>query len=315
MKKYLFFIFLLFFIHPVLAETIQLPYTDNTNVSVITEYPLFDNTTYIYITGNDNEIYSIESMYYFSTDKLHVDNGVYINNLSFTYGINNYTITEIYTIENGFLFFKDVTRELIVYEDSIETNRINKEFSTFYTAPNFAYSKYTFLTNKIIYENRYSSLKGYISYKATLDLQYNLVLTKLEQSGNLSRSVTITYIKIGDKPKSYYIGNLNPIFKLPYKLIERFDGDNNILNVLLIVTFFLKALFFWITVIYHSFFIIQFLILAVLIPVFSVSKSKNPKQFIELIIDNYARYFRILIKIFRYIIDLIIKLIELIPFI
>lgn len=314
MRLIIFILIFFFCISGVDAEIVYLPYTDTSNSTVIVDYPTVTNETYIYISGVDNEIYSIKSMYKFS-DELYINNGVYINNLSFLYNIHNITLSEVYTITNGFLFTKEVKRELFVYEDNVLSSTVLKEFTVFKTAPYFAASTYTFLNSEIKYKNEYSSTKGFTIGEYSLDLPYQVTVNQLTQSGNLPHTITLQYVKTGEKPKSYYVSKLNPIFKYPYKIIQSFDGDNYLLNILLILSYLLKAVFFWFKVIYQSFFVIQFFILGVIIPAISLSNSRNPKGFLQESIKYYAGYFNMVIRIIRYVVDLIISLIKAIPFI
>jgi hypothetical protein len=342
MFKYLFLIlFILFSFNIVIGETINLPYTETSNTTQINIYE-YNNISYTILTLNDNEIYQITQCYKFGV--LNINEGVYYSNSSFIHNYINTTISEKYNITDAFLS-KKVNYELSIYENDILKSNSYKEYYVFSTSCYFSKSKYTFLTDEIIIKNTYSDLSGYNWDFYYLTVQNNLILTDVNLSFNTNndksgRNIFVEYIFEGIKPKSYYIDKLNPILKLPYTLISGLDSNNNILNILLIMSYILSSLFFWIKVLYTSMFTILLImsyilsslffwikvlytsmftiliiILIALIPFISLQQSNNRNDFINKLFRNYTNFFQTILNIVKYMINLIIKLIELIPFI
>ena len=315
MFKFLLILFILFSFNTVLGDTIELPYTETSNLTKINTD--FGYTEYTILTLNDNEIYQITQYYKFGV--LNVDEGLYTSNISFTHNYINTTISEKYNITDA-LWSKKVNYELIIYENNILKSDSYKEYHVFSTSCFFSKTKYTFLTDEIIIKNTYSDLSGYNWDSYYLSVKNNLILTNAvlnftTDNVNTGRNIYIEYVYEGVKPKSYYIDKLNPILKLPYTLISQLDSNNNILNILLIMSYILNALFFWIKVLYTSMFTILIIILIAVIPFISLAQTNNRNEFINKLFSNYTKFFQILLNIVKYMINLIIKLIELIPFI
>jgi hypothetical protein len=303
MLKQLFLIlFILFSFNIVIGETITLSYTES-NI----------------LTLNDNEIYQIFQYYKFGV--LNVDEGLYISNTSFIHNYVNTTISEKYNITDA-LWSKKVNYDLSIYENDILKSNSYKEYYVFSTSCYFSKTEYTFLTDEIIIKNTYSDLSGYNWDNYYLTVENNLILTDVNLSFNTNneksgRNIHVEYIYEGIKPKSYYIDKLNPILRLPYNILSLagIDEGNNILNILLIMSYILSALFFWIKVLYTSMFTILIIILIAVIPFISLSQTNNRNDFINKLFSNYTKLFQILLNIIKYMINLMIKLIELIPFI
>ena len=321
MFKYLLLsLIILLSFNTVLGDTIHLPYTESSNFTKISID--YNDDNYTILTTNENEIYEIFFYYTFGT--LTVDEGIYINNISFTNNYINVTISEKYNITDAFLS-KKVNYELILYENNILTSTNKNEYYVFSTSCFFAKSTYTFDKYKIIINNKYSDLSGYVINEYTLTLSQPLSLTKVFLNSSVpdkgiytsGRNIWIEYIKTGIRPKSYFINQLHPILQLPYKTLSfaGIDKENNILNMLLIISYILKSLFFWLKVIYTSLFTIIVLILIGVIPFISLTQTNNRNNFINKLISNYVLFFNIIINIVKYTINLIISLIGLIPFI
>ena len=319
MIKQLFLIlFILFSFNTVIGETITLPYTESSNSTQINIYE-YNNESYTILTLNDNEIYQISQYYKFGV--LNIDEGVYYSNTSFIYNYINTTISEKYNITDAFLS-KKVNYDLSIYENNILKSNSYKEYYVFTTSCFFSKTEYTFLTDEIIIKNTYSDLSGYNWDNYYLTVQNNLILTDVNLSFNTNneksgRNIHIEYIYEGIKPKSYYVDKLNPILRLPYNILSLagIDKGNNILNILLIMTYILSSLFFWIKVLYASMFTILIIILIAVIPFISLSQTNNRNDFINKLFSNYTKLFQILLNIVKYMINLMIKIIELIPFI
>lgn len=317
MFKYLLLIlFILFSFNIVIGETIILPYTETSNTTEINIYE-YDDNTYNILTLNDNEIYQIFQHYKFGV--LNVDEGLYISNISFIHNYINTTISEKYNITDAFLS-KKVNYSLCIYQNNNLTSKSYNEYHIFSTSCYFSNTKYIFLTDEIIIKNTYSDISGYNWNYYYLSVQNNLILTDVNLSFNTDnvkpgRNIYIEYVYEGIKPKSYYIDKLNPILRLPYTLISSLDGENNILNILLIMSYILSGLFFWTKVLYTSMFTILIIILIAVIPFISLSQTNNRNEFINKLFSNYTKLFQILLNIVKYMINLIIKIIELIPFI
>jgi hypothetical protein len=319
MLKQLFLIlFILFSFNIVIGETITLSYTESSNSTQINIYE-YNNNTYNILTLNDNEIYQIFQYYKFGV--LNVDEGLYISNTSFIHNYVNTTISEKYNITDA-LWSKKVNYDLSIYENDILKSNSYKEYYVFSTSCYFSKTEYTFLTDEIIIKNTYSDLSGYNWDNYYLTVENNLILTDVNLSFNTNneksgRNIHVEYIYEGIKPKSYYIDKLNPILRLPYNILSLagIDEGNNILNILLIMSYILSALFFWIKVLYTSMFTILIIILIAVIPFISLSQTNNRNDFINKLFSNYTKLFQILLNIIKYMINLMIKLIELIPFI
>ena len=315
-KYILLILFVLLSFNVVLCDNITLPYTETSNFTKISID--YNNDNYTILTANENEIYEIIQYYKFGV--LNVNEGIQTSNLSFINNYVNITISEKYNITDAFLS-KKVDYELLIYENGILTTTQKNNYYVFTTSCFFAKTIYTFNTNEIIVYNRYADLKKFkneVYY--TLLLQKPLILDKIQLNfstfnNNLGRNIWIEYIQVGVKPKSYYVKQLHPIIQLPYRIMDKWDSDNNILNLLLIISYLLKTLFFWIKVIYISFFTIMILILIGVIPFISLIQSNYPMEFINKLFSNYVLFINLLINIIKYTINLMIKLIELIPFI
>ena len=321
MNKFLIFIlFILLSFNPVLGDYISLPYTDSSNYTWIDQYNYID-TEYNITTQNDNEIYEI-TMYYSFSSIINVDEGIYIHNYTFMNNYVNTTISEKYNITDA-LWSKKVNYKLNVYENNILSSQKINSYYVFTTSNNFAKSIYTFDTNEIIITNVISNLEGYLTKEYTLTLSQPLSLTQITINSTVpdkgiyttGRKIYLEYIKTGEKPKSYYVKQLHPILQLPYRLISSWDNNNNVLNILLITSYILKSLFFWIKVLYTSMFTILIITLIAIIPFISLQQTNNRNDFINKLFYNYSLFFNMMINIVKYMINLIIKLIELIPFI
>ena len=311
LKHFLFIFFILISCSLVSGEDVYLNYTSSSELYKV-NYPHDDNN-YTIITSNDNEIYDIEMFYRFGL--VTVNEGVYYSNITFFDRLYNTTISEKYTITDDFLS-KKVLHNVYIYHDDEKMSGTKKEYNVFSTSPFFSKTTFTFFENNIKVVSSHSSTAGYYDETSILPLVHPLSLTNINlSSNNLDRIIWVEYIKTGEKPKSYYIDQLSPILSLPYKLIQGWDDDNNILNVLLIISYFLKAFFFWIKVIYQSLFTIIILTLIAVIPFISYTQSNNSQTFISKMGDNYSIFFNLIIKTIKYIINMLIKLIELIPFI
>ena len=316
-KFLLLILFILFSFNTALGDTITMPYTETSNLTKINTD--FGYTEYTILTLNDNEIYQITQYYKFGV--LNVDEGVYTSNISFIHNYINTTISEKYNITDA-LFSKKVNYELIIYENDILKSDSYKEYYVFTTSCFFSKTKYTFLTDEIVIKNTYSDLSGYNWDSYYLTVKNNLILTNAIlnftiDNVNTGRNIYIEYVYEGVKPKSYYVDKLNPILKLPYNILSvaGIDKENNILNILLIMSYILSALFFWIKVLYTSMFTILIIILIAVIPFISLAQTNNRNEFINKLFSNYTGFFQIILNIVKYMINLIIKLIELIPFI
>ena len=315
MIKYLLIIlFVLLSFNTALGDTITLPYTETTNISQINMD--YNSNNYTILTLNDNEIYRIENKYKFGT--LNINEGVYYSNISFIHNYNNITISEKYNISDAILS-KKVNYSLSIYNNDILNSNSHNDYYVFTTSCYFAKTRYIFLTDKIEVKNTYSDISGYNWHFYNLVISDNLIITNVNLSftdiSDNGRNIYIEYVYEGVKPKSYYIDKLNPILQLPYNLIKGFDGNNNILNILLITSYILSALFFWTKVLYMSMFTIFIIVLIAVIPFISLSQSNNRNGFINKLFSNYIKLFQIMLNIVKYMINLIIKLIELIPFI
>lgn len=314
MFKYLFLIlFILFSFNVVLGDTIELPYTDSSNY---TDINMYYNDEYNFSCANENEIFDILIKY--RCGVLITIEGVYISNITFTNNYINTTISEKYNITDAFAS-KKVEYTITLYENDIITGNIKEVYYIFPYAVTFAQTNYFFDKNQIIIKNKYSDLSGYTNNEYTLNLDKPLSLNVFTINNNMpllgKTHVYIEYIKIGVKPKSYYIDKLHPILRLPYNSIKKWDNENNLLNILLISSYILNSLFFWIKVLYTSMFTILIIILIALIPFISLQQSNNRNDFINKLFRNYTNFFQIILNIVKYMINLIIKLIELIPFI
>ena len=312
-RKILLLFFIFFAIHSVCAENIDLPYTDISNVSTFSMYDVSNNNISVYA---NNQIYCIDKRYNFKrTSLLSLEHGTYYNNISFQHEYINTTISEQFIISNAFLS-KKVKYTLNTFENDILSNTKVNTYYVFSTTNNFAKTKIKFIDNEISIEHKYTDIHGYntLNYQLTIDKQLILTNCILDNTIYITH-YSIEYVILGIKPKSYYVNKLNPILQLPYTIISGFDDNNTILNILIITSYLLSIILFWIKVIYQSFFILLFLILVGVIPFISYTQSTNPKDFITELFNNYNKFFNIIINFIKYIIELIITLIGLLPFI
>lgn len=315
MIKKLFFIFIILFsLNTCIAETIILPYTEGSNESRINYF--YDSDSYDVLTLNDNQIYSCNVKYGFG--EVGVNEGNYISNMTFFDGVNNYTIKENFNITDGFLC-KKVSYFLTTYTDNEVRNIIYYEYNVFTTSPYFSDTDYTFIENKIIVKNNLISTEGKKSITKEIIFDKNLIVNNINLTAVWpsvkGRWMSIQYIKSGVIPKSYYVDKLPKLLSLPYKLISGYDEDNLILNSLLISGYIIGVLVFWVKVIYQSLFTLFIISLIGVIPFISYTQSKTPQSFIDRLFINYKSFFTFIINCVKYIINLIIKIIELIPFI
>ena len=315
MFKHLFLIFfVLLSFNIALGDTITLPYTETSNITQINTD--FNSNNYIILALSDNEIYKIENKYKFGT--LNINEGDYYSNISFIHNYDNITISEKYIISDAFLS-KKVNYSFSIYINNNLSSNLHNDYYVFTTSCYFAKTRYIFLTDKIEVKNTYSDISGYNWHFYNLPIDNNLILTKVNLSftdiSNNGRNIYTEWVYEGVKPKSYYVDKLNPILQLPYNLISFLDGNNNILNILLIISYILSALFFWLKVLYTSMFTIFIIVLIAVIPFISLSQTNNRNDFINKLFSNYTKLFQIILNIVKYMINLVIKLIELIPFI
>lgn len=315
MFKFLFFILIILFSCNVsLGENIILPYTDISNKSEITDG--YNTNSYDVVTESNNEIYSVFYSYQFGDFK--VTNGEYICNTTFLTSMGNITISESFIISSG-IFSKNVNYNLTTYlnEDEQSTNQNN--YNVFKTSAFFTNTKYSFVNEKLFIRNKRVTTKGIIYQDSTLTLTEKISLSNVNLTCNFDssgyRKIIIEYIQIGQIPKSYYVEQLHPMLELPYKIIQGYDDGNLILNFLLISSYIVKVLIFWVKVLYQSLFTLFLLTLIGIIPFISYTQSRTPQQFINRLGVNYTSFIYLIINSVKYIINLIIKIVELIPFI
>ena len=317
MYKHLLFIFIILFSCNIsLGETVILPYTDNSNYSYITGVHTYTNISYDIIAQNNNEIYSLENYYQFGENK--IKDGLYICNTSFLISTGNFTFSEKFDITNN-IFSKKVNYTLITYLDNEIVSTKKNEYNAFKASAFFVTSKYSFVNEKILITNKYTSTKGSYTTKYTVIFNEKLTITDINATCNFDlfgyRKINVQYIKIGERPKEYFIEQLPSLFELPYKLIQGYDDGNLILNFLLITSYIFKVLVFWVKVIYQSLFTLFILSIIGVIPFISYTQSRTPQEFINRLGINYRTFIYLIINSVKYIINLIIKIIELIPFI
>ena len=315
-KHLLFILIILFSCNISLGENVILPYTDTSNYSYITGIHTYTNYSYDIITQNNNEVYSIENYYQFGENR--VKDGVYIYNTSFLISTGNFTYSEKFNITNN-IFSKKIDYTFTTYLNSVPTSIIKNEYNTFKASAFFVTTKYTFVNEKILTTNKYTSTKGSYTTEYTTIFNEKLTITDINSTCNVDyfgyRKINVQYIKIGERPKEYFIEQLPPLFELPYKLIQGYDDGNLILNFLLITSYIFKVLVFWVKVIYQSLFTLFILSIIGVIPFISYTQSKTPQEFINRLGINYTSFINLIINSVKYIINLIIKIIELIPFI
>lgn len=315
MYKFLFFILIILFSCNIsLGENVILPYTDISNKSEITDG--YNTNSYDVVTESNNEIYSVFYSYQFGDFK--VTNGEYICNTTFLTSLGNITVSESFIITSG-IFSKNVNYTLSTYLNENQESIQYEKYNVFKTSAFFTNTKYSFINEKLLIKNKRVTTKGIIYQDSVLTLTEKISLSNVNLTCNFDvsgyRKIIIEYIQIGQIPKSYYIEQLHPMLELPYKLIQGYDDGNLILNFLLISSYIVKVLIFWIKVLYQSLFTLFILTLIVIIPFISYTQSKTPHEFINKLGINYTSFIYLIINSVKYIINLIIKIIELIPFI
>ena len=315
MYKFLFFILIILFsCNITLAENVILPYTDISNKSEITNG--YNTNTYDVVTESNNEIYSVFYSYQFGEFK--VTNGEYICNTTFLTSIGNITVSEKFIISSG-IFSKNVNYTLSTYLNGNQESIQYENYNVFKTSAFFTNTKYSFINEKLFIKNKRVTTKGIIYQDSILTLTEKISLSNVNLTCNFDisgyRKIVIEYIQIGQIPKSYYVEQLHPMLELPYKIIQGYDDGNLILNFLLISSYIVKVLIFWIKVLYQSLFTLFILTLIGIIPFISYTQSKTPQEFINRLGVNYTSFVYLIINSVKYIINLIIKIVELIPFI
>ena len=315
MYKFLFFILIILFsCNITLAENVILPYTDTSNKSEITNG--YNTNTYDVVTESNNEIYSVFYSYQFGDFK--VTNGEYICNTTFLTSMGNITVSENFIITSG-IFSKNVNYTLSTYLNGNQESIQYESYNVFKTSAFFTNTKYSFINEKLFIKNKRVTTKGIIYQDSTLTLTEKISLSNVNLTCNFDvsgyRKIVIEYIQIGQIPKSYYVEQLHPMLELPYKIIQGYDDGNLILNFLLISSYIVKVLIFWIKVLYQSLFTLFILTLIGIIPFISYTQSKTPQEFINRLGVNYTSFIYLIINSVKYIINLIIKIVELIPFI
>lgn len=315
MYKFLFFILIILFsCNITLAENVILPYTDISNKSEITNG--YNTNTYDVVTESNNEIYSVFYSYQFGEFK--VTNGEYICNTTFLTSMGNITVSESFIISSG-IFSKNVNYTLSTYLNGNQESIQYEKYNVFKTSAFFTNTKYSFINEKLFIKNKRVTTKGIIYQDSTLTLTEKISLSNVNLTCNFDvsgyRKIVIEYIQIGQIPKSYYVEQLHPMLELPYKIIQGYDDGNLILNFLLISSYIVKVLIFWIKVLYQSLFTLFILTLIGIIPFISYTQSKSPQEFINRLGVNYISFVYLIINSVKYIINLIIKIVELIPFI
>lgn len=322
MIKYFFLIiFIILSINTCNAEDIYLNYTDSTDIYIFSSTQV--QPDYNFTLDMDNNVYYITSNIRYGVYV--VTNGVYYNNLSFNHDSSNYLISEKYDIDDYTLWWifdnpigKKVNYSLDIYKNNEIIQKEHNKYYIFKSSTTFSKTQYTFILNELQIINTYSSIesrkKEQYNYKFENEILINQFSINNIIIGSLN-SVTyyIEYVKIGDKPKSYYIDQLHPLFKTPYNAIgKHFDKNNSFLNILLIVSYLLRGLFFWIKVIYLSLFTIIIIILIGVIPLYSFITSYNRQTFIHKLFSTYRYSFMLCIKIIKYITHLIIEMLKII---
>lgn len=315
MYKVLFFILIILFsCNITLAENVILPYTDISNKSEITNG--YNTNTYDVVTESNNEIYSVFYSYQFGEFK--VTNGEYICNTTFLTSLGNITVSESFIISSG-IFSKNVNYTLSTYLNGNQESIQYEKYNVFKTSAFFTNTKYSFINEKLFIRNKRVTTKGIIYQDSTLTLTEKISLSNVNLTCNFDvsgyRKIVIEYIQIGQIPKSYYVEQLHPMLELPYKIIQGYDDGDLILNFLLISSYIVKVLIFWIKVLYQSLFTLFILTLIGIIPFISYTQSKIPQEFINRLEVNYTSFVYLIINSVKYIINLIIKIVELIPFI
>lgn len=315
MYKFLFFILIILFsCNITLAENVILPYTDTSNKSEITNG--YNTNTYDVVTESNNEIYSVFYSYQFGDFK--VTNGEYICNTTFLTSMGNITVSENFIITSG-IFSKNVNYTLSTYLNGNQESIQYESYNVFKTSAFFTNTKYSFINEKLFIKNKRVTTKGIIYQDSILTLTEKISLSNVNLTCNFDssgyRKIIIEYIQIGQIPKSYYVEQLHPMLELPYKIIQGYDDGNLILNFLLISSYIVKVLIFWIKVLYQSLFTLFILTLIGIIPFISYTQSKTPQEFINRLGVNYTSFIYLIINSVKYIINLIIKIVELIPFI
>lgn len=315
MYKHLFFILIILFsCNIALGENVILPYTDISNKSEITDG--YNTNSYDVVTESNNEIYSVFYSYQFGDFK--VTNGEYICNTTFLTSLGNITVSESFIISSG-IFSKNVNYTLSTYLNGNQESIQYEKYNVFKTSAFFINTKYSFINEKLFIRNKRVTTKGIIYQDSTLTLTEKISLSNVNLTCNFDvsgyRKIIIEYIQIGQIPKSYYIEQLHPMLELPYKIIQGYDDGNLILNFLLISSYIVKVLIFWIKVLYQSLFTLFILTLIGIIPFISYTQSKTPQEFINRLGINYTSFIYLIINSVKYIINLIIKIVELIPFI
>lgn len=250
--------------------------------------------------------------------------GTYYHNISFYSLDHEYLITNRYDI-TGLLIYT-VIHNCSVYNDGILRNSQIKEYKALSLTASVFRSKMHFGSFSADYPDRiyneffvstWKGIESYFMYVSEIPQtdQENIRSMRLTKSSAFSTISTVTSYKLtGTYSEEYYIEQLSGPLEFFYRFgFKYLDADKSILNVMLITGYIFDILMFWIIVIAQSFFILLFLFMILIIPMCAYWNSSTQKGFIDTLVTYYSRFFWGLITILKYIIDIGIALLKLIP--
>ena len=169
--------------------------------------------------------------------------------------------------------------------------------------------------NKISIE---SEIFGHTGIKRSTDI-FSTYETKAYSSSNYTITyigfndldVIVTYKVSGLHTTEYYVGQLNPTLKNMYKLgFSWMDKELYILNIFIITDKLVSIVMFWMSILANSFVPITFIMLVFVIPACAYYNSKNRQSFIYNITTYYGKLFNIVFGFMRYIIMMIMRVLE-----
>jgi len=309
---------LLLLVIPIVSANVDNVFLENTDGYDSYTHTMSNNTLLLNLTA-DNSYDNIEIR---QINPFTV--GTYYHNISFYVLDHEYLITNRYDISGSLIY--TVLHNCSVYNDGVLRNSQIEEYKALSLTASVFRSKLHFGSFNVDYPNRidneffistWKGIESYFMYVTEIPAsdQENIRSLKLTKSSSFSAlNTVITYKATGLPSEEYYIeqlvGPLEFLYKYGFKYV---DNDKSILTIMLIAGYIFEILMFWVIVIAESFFILLFLFMILVIPMCAYWNSSTQKGFIDTVIIYYSKFFRVLITILRYMVDLGIAVIKLIP--
>lgn len=303
---------LLFSLNSISGTSVLLNHTDN--IGFYSETVTDNLNTYQLFTDNQFSDIVIRQMSAFSL-------GTYYTNTSFQISEREYTIKNTYEVTTTLIpGVRNVkhTYEVFNYGVSVNGPQIY-EFKCFAISASVFKSKLFFGTydpeqpDKIYIEHYFSEwLKQYRSFDYICDIpngdMSNIQSVNITKNTFSSVLLEIDYRADGTYPVEYYTDQLCTPLQWMYKGLRFIDSDNTFLNIMLVTQYTLNIILWLFTVIAQSFFVLMFIFVFTVIPFIAFAKSRNQGGFVDNLFTYYQIFFNMILKIFSYIINLIMDI-------